>query len=86
MKKRIMILLAVMMVTVFSLPAFAAAPISLFVNGEQITADVPPRIVQGRVILPARAILEPLGAQFFLGQQKPHGDSVQRRKKGHTQD
>lgn len=64
MKKRIIIV--VLMLFVLSLPGsvLAAGPIDLFINGQEITPDVPPSVVQGRVILPARAILEPLGAEL----------------------
>lgn len=57
----------VLLILMLSLPsaAIAAGPIDLYINGQQISPDVPPVLVQGRVILPARAILEPLGAQFI---------------------
>lgn len=56
--------LAVFCWLVILLPAYAASPIKVFVNDLQITPDVPPYITNGRTMLPARAILEPLGAQF----------------------
>ncbi|MEL7566012.1 MAG: stalk domain-containing protein [Dehalobacterium sp.] len=64
MKKRIVMILLMLFVLSFPSSVLAAGPIDLFVNGQQITPDVPPKVVQGRVILPARAILEPLGAEF----------------------
>ena len=33
------------------------------VNGEQLTLDVPPQIVGGRTLVPARAVAESFGAQ-----------------------
>ena len=36
--------------------------IRLFVNGQEIVPDVPPVIIDGRVMVPARFIAEPLGA------------------------
>ncbi len=36
--------------------------VRLFINGQEIRPDVPPRIVDGRVMVPARFVAEPLGA------------------------
>ena len=38
-------------------------PVKIFVDGEEIFPDVPPRIIDGRVMVPARFIAEPLGAE-----------------------
>jgi spore germination protein len=62
MIKRIILVLLMLFVLSFPSSVLAAGPIDLYVNGMEITPDVPPTIVHGRVILPARAILEPLGA------------------------
>ncbi len=64
MKKRIMLVLLILFVLSFPSSVLAAGPIDLYINGQEIKPDVAPMIVQGRVILPARAILEPLGATF----------------------
>lgn len=57
-----------LLVVIFSImlvvPAYAAAPITIFVNDVKVETDVPPYISNGRTMLPIRAILEPLGAQF----------------------
>jgi len=42
---------------------FAASPIKLIVNGQEIHPDVPPQIIDGRTLVPARALAEALGAQ-----------------------
>lgn len=42
--------------------SFAADPIRLIVNGQEIIPDVSPRLIDGRVMVPARFIAEPLGA------------------------
>lgn len=42
--------------------AFADNPIRLFVNGQEIHCDVPPQNINGRVMVPARFVAEPLGA------------------------
>ncbi len=39
--------------------------IQVFVNGEEIIFDVPPRIENGRTLVPMRAIFEALGAEVF---------------------
>ncbi len=41
---------------------FATARIRLIVNNTEIVADVPPTIIRGRVMVPARFVAEPLGA------------------------
>jgi len=42
--------------------AFADLPIKLIVNGKEIQSDVPPQIIDGRVLVPARPLAEALGA------------------------
>lgn len=46
----------------FTLPAFAQTEITLSVNGNLVTCDVPPIIVNDRTLVPARALFESLGA------------------------
>ncbi|MBC7339293.1 MAG: copper amine oxidase N-terminal domain-containing protein [Firmicutes bacterium] len=41
---------------------FAASPIKLIVNGREIQLDVPPQLVNGRVMVPMRWVAEALGA------------------------
>jgi hypothetical protein len=41
----------------------ASSNIRLIVNGQEITPDVPPQIIDGRVMVPARFVAEPLGAK-----------------------
>ena len=43
--------------------AIADSPIKLFIDGEIIQCDVPPQIINGRVMVPARFVAEPLGAK-----------------------
>ncbi|MFT9848503.1 copper amine oxidase N-terminal domain-containing protein [Aneurinibacillus sp. REN35] len=47
----------------FSGIALAASPIKLIVNGEQINSDVPPQVINGRTMIPARPLAEALGAK-----------------------
>jgi len=42
--------------------AFAANPIRLYVNGQEINPDVPPQIINGRTMVPVRWVAEALGA------------------------
>ena len=39
----------------------ASSNIRLIVNGQKINPDVPPQIIDGRVMVPARFVAEPLG-------------------------
>ncbi len=38
-------------------------PIKLIVNGKEIQCDVPPQVINGRTMVPARFVAEPLGAK-----------------------
>lgn len=40
----------------------ANQPIKLIINNEEIQTDVPPQMIDGRVMVPARFVAEPLGA------------------------
>jgi hypothetical protein len=42
--------------------ALAYTPIKLLINGNSIQCDVPPQIIDGRVLVPARFVAEALGA------------------------
>jgi spore germination protein len=65
MKKKLILLIAgVISFFVFSFLAYAAAPIKIFVNKIQLFPDPPPFITEGRVMMPVRAVLDPLGAGF----------------------
>lgn len=62
MKKRwIVISLFVLFVFAAMALAFAAIPVDLFVNGEKIEADVPPQLINGRMMVPVRTVAETLG-------------------------
>jgi endonuclease YncB( thermonuclease family) len=43
--------------------ALAENPIRLIINGQEIHPDVPPQLINGRVMVPARFVAEPLGAK-----------------------
>ncbi len=46
-----------------SVMVFATQPIKLIVNGNLVESDVPPQIISGRTIIPARPLAEALGAK-----------------------
>lgn len=43
--------------------ATASQNIRLIINGKEIKTDVPPQLINGRVMVPARFVAEPLGAK-----------------------
>ncbi len=57
------VLLALSLVLVMVAGAAAQAPITLWINGRQVAGDVPPLIVQDRVMVPLRLVSEQLDAQ-----------------------
>jgi hypothetical protein len=61
MKKYLSFILAVLLVLVISPVAFADIDVTL--DGEQIAFDVPPQIIDGRTMVPLRAIFEALDAE-----------------------
>ena len=62
MKKKLMtIVLCLLMIQVTSITAQAADDIKVFVDGQRITFDQPPILVNNRVLVPMRAIFEALG-------------------------
>lgn len=65
MKKRIL-LLALSFILVFSISSngtvFAYDSISVVLNGQTLSFDVPPQLINGRTMVPVRAIFESLGA------------------------
>jgi len=64
MKKLLAIMLCLaMVVSCFSFSVFAEDEISIIINGQKLTMDQPPIIVEGRTLVPLRAIFEGLGAQ-----------------------
>ena len=63
MKKLLSLILSlVMIISSFSCVAFADDEIKILLNGNALTMDQPPIIVEGRTLVPLRAIFEGLGA------------------------
>ena len=48
------------------------APIRVYVDGQPLSFDVPPNIIQGRVLVPLRGIFERLGATVDFDPQTQH--------------
>ena len=62
MKKFLAVVLSVMMVLSVVTPVMADGDISVLLNGEKLSFDVPPTEINGRVLVPVRVIFEALGA------------------------
>ncbi|MCF8011650.1 MAG: hypothetical protein K9L17_11025 [Clostridiales bacterium] len=64
MKKITILFLALMLVVSLGMTAEAQEDIELIIDGETIQPDAPPKIIDGRTLVPARHIFEPLGAKM----------------------
>jgi len=60
MKKALFLSLMMALVLAIALPANAAEDIQIFIDGELLFCDVPPIIIEGRTLVPLRAIFEAL--------------------------
>jgi hypothetical protein len=58
------LLIGLLIGVILTIPMYSLAqqPIKLIINGQQIQCDVPPQNINGRVLVPARFVAEPLGA------------------------
>jgi len=72
-KRKWMLLTALLLVTSLAGIAFTADSIKLFVNGEEIRPDVPPQLIHGRTMVPIRWIAEALGADVQWEKTKNGG-------------
>gem|GEM_PF-2483839 len=61
-KKWLIVFGAVFLVVALATVGFAASPIKLIVNGQEIKPDVSPQIINGRTMVPVRSVAEALGA------------------------
>lgn len=61
-RNSIAILLAALVLLALATPALAAPPVRISYNGASLVSDVPPMVVGGRTLVPARLISEALGA------------------------
>lgn len=72
-KKWLAVIGVVILVTTIAIVAFAANPIKLIVNGQEIKPDVPPQIINGRTMVPVRWVAEALGADVQWEQSSEGG-------------
>lgn len=62
-KSLFILLIGIFIGSIFSpYPSVASEPIKLIINNQEIQCDTPPQIINGRVMVPARFVAEPLGA------------------------
>ena len=61
-KKAVILICLVVLFSTFTVMVFAADPVKLIVNGKEIKPDVPPQLVNGRIMVPVRWVAESLGA------------------------
>jgi len=57
------LLMMVIFINIQVLPVYADSNIRVVLNGEELTFDVPPRLVSDRVMVPMRSIFESLGTE-----------------------
>ncbi|SDF95903.1 Copper amine oxidase N-terminal domain-containing protein [Thermoanaerobacter thermohydrosulfuricus] len=70
MKKRLVLVIsAILMVSFFTVIAFANSTIKLIVNGSEIKPDVPPQIINGRTMVPIKWVAEAVGAEVKWDKQ-----------------
>lgn len=55
--------------TMAAVTVYAANPINIFVDGEEVSSDVPPQIIDDRVMVPVRWVSEALGADVHWDQE-----------------
>ena len=71
MRKKWLVLTGAVILTVaLATVAFAAGPIKLIVNGQEIKPDVPPQIINGRTMVSIRWVAEALGADVQWDSKK----------------
>jgi hypothetical protein len=75
MRRNVWLLVSLVVVVSFIVPPgiFAQqAPIRVYVDGQPLSFDVPPTMIQGRVLVPLRGIFERLGATVDFDPQTQH--------------
>ena len=65
MKRVVAILMAIALVFCFNMGAYAEDTISVTLDGNYVGFDVEPQVIDGRIMVPIRAIFEAMGAQVY---------------------
>jgi len=74
-KKKIFVIAMIAALLLCSVSSvFAHSSIKMYLNGKEIFSDVPPKIIEGRVLVPIRAITERLGAIIKWNEKKKSVD------------
>lgn len=84
--KKFLFFFPILFLIIFSIlfiPVNATAEISVYLNGEKLSFDVPPTNINGRILVPFRNILEALGAEVTYEKSKD-GDYPNGIAKGDT--
>ncbi|MEQ6358165.1 copper amine oxidase N-terminal domain-containing protein [Thermoanaerobacter thermohydrosulfuricus] len=68
-KRLVLVISAILMVSFFTVIAFANSTIKLIVNGSEIKPDVPPQIINGRTMVPIKWVAEAVGAEVKWDKQ-----------------
>ena len=63
-KKISALIIIVLVSSIFSIAAFADEPVKVNVDNKPLDSDIQPQIVDGRTMVPLRAILEALGLEL----------------------
>ena len=75
MKKLISLIVIFILCFSITLVADAAKPIDIRIGGNVLTLDVKPIIVEGRTMLPVRAVFEALGADVeYIAEERKVGN------------
>lgn len=71
MKKIFAVFIALSIIFSMAITSFAAVPIKVVVGGEKLENDVEPVIVNGRTMLPVRAVFESIGAEVdYISEER----------------
>ncbi|MTI71102.1 MAG: MBL fold metallo-hydrolase [Firmicutes bacterium] len=63
MKKRISVILLILILSFTTMPIYAQGPVKVKVDGNTLNFDVNPQVINGRTLVPVRAIFEALGVK-----------------------
>ena len=63
MNRFLTLVIAFVLAVTFTFAVFADDGITVVLDGEKVSFDVPPQIIDGRTMVPIRAIFEALGAE-----------------------